>query len=228
MSSVYVVALLVTALGSATCLLGAVFWRGRRKKSLGCSVLLLLAAIGSGAAFTYAMEGEAIEAGFKGYVDRGHAKEAGYTDPEAWAEVRDQFEAEREVAFQAQLAARVAEKARAAGLEAAAASAPTAEEVECRKDLICWGEKQLVWAGFKCPPEIERLATYEATWTDSWTELKFYHYAWPDKERGTLTMVGDALEFENGFRAKTNMIYECDIDPIAELVLEVRAFPGRL
>lgn len=106
MSSVYVVALLVTALGAVICVLGAVFWRGRRKKSLGWVVLLLMAAIASGVAFHYASEGEAIEAGFEGYGDRRHANDAGYTDPEAWAKVREERQATQRAEAKAAAAAK--------------------------------------------------------------------------------------------------------------------------
>lgn len=196
----------------------AAFWRGRRRRGVWMIAAALLLSIASGVGLVVLADWEAQQAGYADYLDQLHASSAGYNDPTAWQEVREQFVAERSAAA----------RTRADAEAAAKLVEGTAEETQCRKDLICLGEKQLVWAGVMCPPEIEKLATYGTNWTDNWMELKFSRYLWLDKERGTLTMVGDALEFENGFGAKANMIYECDIDPVAELILAVRAFPGRL
>lgn len=103
-----------------------------------------------------------------------------------------------------------------------------ARQAACKTDLSCWGEENLAAGGAYCQPYVERLAKYSHKWTDSTLELKFYKYRWADKSKGTVTYIGDRIQFQNGFGAFQNHVYECDFDPATNRVLNVRAEPGRL
>jgi hypothetical protein len=103
-----------------------------------------------------------------------------------------------------------------------------ANEAKCKVDLQCWGDKHLAAASVYCKSDVERLGQYSARWTDGTLETKVSRFKWLDKEQGTITFVGDKIEFQNGFGAYQNHIYECDLDPATNKVLEVRARPGRL
>lgn len=108
------------------------------------------------------------------------------------------------------------------------AEAPKIDEATCRKELNCWAEKTLVSASVNCVKPVERLAKYNARWTDGTFDLKFSHYRWKDQAKGTVTYIGDKVEFQNGFGAYQKHIYECDFNPSTETVLDVRARPGQL
>jgi len=69
---------------------------------------------------------------------------------------------------------------------------------------------------------------HSVRWTDGALETKFSKFRWADKEAATLTMVGDKVEFQNGFGAFTPMIYACDLAADGKTVLAVRAQEGRL
>ncbi|EIC20853.1 hypothetical protein Thi970DRAFT_04520 [Thiorhodovibrio frisius] len=109
-----------------------------------------------------------------------------------------------------------------------AAAEARAEAEACKKDLQCWGDKHTVMAGFRCDNHVERLAKYAFEWTDGFLEPKFSRFRWKSKESGVITYIGDKIRFQNGFGAWQNYVYECDLDPISEVVHDVRASPGRL
>ena len=118
---------------------------------------------------------------------------------------------------------------RATTSDAAQQQAAAADDANCRHDLHCWGEK--AWAGAEtyCPPEIERKAKYSVRWLDShWYEHKLTRYRWLSEPAGTVTMLGDKAEFQNGFGAFAVVTYECDFDPYSDKVLGVRVYEGRL
>ncbi|WIE52390.1 hypothetical protein [Pseudomonas sp. GM17] len=102
------------------------------------------------------------------------------------------------------------------------------DDAACRKDLQCMGDKYGIAAGVYCKDPVTRLAKYTARWTDGTFEPKFSHFRWLDKEQGTLTFIGDKIEFQNGFGAYQKHIYECDFNPQDNQVLATRAEPGQL
>ncbi|HEK4030063.1 zinc ribbon domain-containing protein [Pseudomonas aeruginosa] len=102
------------------------------------------------------------------------------------------------------------------------------DDATCKKDLQCWGDKFNVSAGVYCKEPVTRLAKYTARWTDGMLEPKFSHFRWLDKSQGTITYIGDKIEFQNGFGAFQKHIYECDFDPARTQVLDVRVYPGQL
>lgn len=99
---------------------------------------------------------------------------------------------------------------------------------ECRQDLQCWGDKSSFSAGVYCTDPIERLAKNSHKWTDGTLETKFSRFKWKDKKAGTVTHIGDRIQFQNGFGAWVNHVYECDFDPATDTVLAVRAKEGQL
>lgn len=130
------------------------------------------------------------------------------------------------VTEQGKPASAVAEKS-AAEIEQEKIKAAEAE-AKCKEDLQCWGDKHSISAAVYCEKDIERLAKYSFKWTDGFLEPKFSRFMWHDKDAGTVTYIGDKIEYQNGFGAFQNHIYQCDFDPVNELVLEVKANPGRL
>lgn len=104
-----------------------------------------------------------------------------------------------------------------------------AEELAaCKSDVQCWGGKHSVAAITACKGHIERLAKYSSKWTDGMFEPKFSHLKWANMKEGYVTYIGDKIQFENGFGAMQNHIYECDFDPETKAVLAVRANAGSL
>lgn len=109
-----------------------------------------------------------------------------------------------------------------------AAAVPKIDDATCRKDLQCWGDKHSISAAVYCDDPIESLAKFSVRWTDGMLEPKFSHFRWLNQEQGTVTFIGDKIEFQNGFGAYQGHIYECDLNPSNNQVLDVRARPGRL
>ncbi|MEH6353855.1 hypothetical protein [Pseudomonas sp. 3JA] len=99
---------------------------------------------------------------------------------------------------------------------------------DCNADLQCWGDKNVMQATAQCKPRVERLASYTARWTDGTLEGKFPKFRWLNKDKGSLTYIGDKVEFQNGFGAYQAHVYECDFLPGQNLVLDARAHPGHL
>ena len=104
----------------------------------------------------------------------------------------------------------------------------TPSDAECRRSLQCWGDRHTVAAGVYCRKPVERLARFSFEWTDAWYEPKFSHFRWKDQARGTITFIGDKIRMQNAFGAWQNFVYECDLDPATDAVLDVRARPGML
>lgn len=107
-------------------------------------------------------------------------------------------------------------------------SKPNVSDAECKKTLQCWGDRHSIAASVRCDSYVEKLAKYSHKWTDGMLEPKFSHFRWKNKEKGVVTFIGDKIQFQNGFGAWQNNVYECDYDPSSEQVLDVRAREGRL
>lgn len=105
----------------------------------------------------------------------------------------------------------------------------TQETPSCAKDdLQCLGDKGIVGAGVYCKDPVERLAEHDVKWTDGTFETKFSRFRWADKPNGVITYIGDKAQFQNGFGAYTNVIYECDLASDDKTVLDARVSEGRL
>lgn len=105
---------------------------------------------------------------------------------------------------------------------------PKVDDATCKKDLQCWGDKHSIAAGVYCKDPVGSLAKYSVRWTDGMLEPKFSRFRWLNQADGTLTFLGDKIEFQNGFGAFQKHIYECDFNPATNKVLDVRARPGQL
>lgn len=104
-----------------------------------------------------------------------------------------------------------------------------AQEEACKKDdLQCLGDKGVVGAGVYCKEPVEHLAAHSVKWTDGTFETKFSRFRWLDQSAGSITYVGDKAQFQNGFGAYTNVIYECDMATDDKTVLAVRVREGFL
>jgi hypothetical protein len=95
-------------------------------------------------------------------------------------------------------------------------------------DLQCNGDKGSIAAGIYCDDAIEKLATYSVKWTDGVLEPKFSHFRWSNQEKGEITYIGDKAQFQNGFGAMQNVVYECDMAADRRTILDVRVRQGSL
>lgn len=214
----------------------------------------IVAIVGTGIFGGMENDRRSAELGFETSAEYLAAQKENIDDPTIWAEivarrrVEAQAAAEQEQAAAEQvrlIAEEEAAKAQAAAAEqqaqeeaakaaaeqeqAEAEEARIAEEEEnCRREISCWGEKATTAAMFSCPRHIERMARYDHEWTDGFLGVKFSHYRWRDIENGIVTVIGDSIKFQNGFGAWSNMIYECDINPETNAILDVRVSDGRL
>ncbi|MDE2788832.1 MAG: hypothetical protein OXI81_00185 [Paracoccaceae bacterium] len=89
----------------------------------------------------------------------------------------------------------------------------SSEDVACRQDLQCWGDKHALAATFACQPLIESLAKYAYRWTDGWLGAKLERFRWKDRKEGSISYTGDEVEFQNGFGAWSRMTYWCHYNP---------------
>lgn len=112
--------------------------------------------------------------------------------------------------------------------KSAAAEKQAAEKAACMKDLKCHGNNGTVAAGIRCAKLVEKLAKNSMKWTDGTFDSKFTHFRWKNEHDGSITFVGDKAQFQNGFGAYVNVIYECDLDGAQDQVLDVRVREGRL
>ena len=91
--------------------------------------------------------------------------------------------------------------------------AEAAEEVVCRQDLQCWGDKHALAATITCERLIESLAKYAYKWTDGWLGPKLKRFRWKDRVEGSVSYTGDEIQFQNGFGAWRQMTYWCHYNP---------------
>ena len=105
---------------------------------------------------------------------------------------------------------------------------PTGEPINCRAELQCWGERHLATANAYCKDSIDRLANDATRWSDAFHETRFSRLRWLDRSKGTLTFIGDKVEFRTASGSYQPHRYECDFDPENNRVTGARAQPGRL
>lgn len=217
--------------------------RGFKNRLLASVALFVLLLIGFGNVLNSEETRLAQELGFENVDEYREAKKNNIGSSEAWRKRKDEIQAanaaeqekrrveELAAAEKAdQLAKQEEEARRAAEAEAVAANLAQqqAEQERCRTDLQCWGEKASIKGGYPCTQLVERMAKYDFEWTDGFLDLKFSHHRWRDIKAGTVTIIGDKIKMQNGFGAWTHMIYECDFNPLTNIVSDVRVSPGRL
>lgn len=211
-------------MGTAIAILGLVgfvggivllFRKGRRKIGAAVAVLSFFvftigAVIGGGEV----QDEKARAAGFDTYAEYQKATTAGFTDGAAW-----RAELDRQKAATA-----------AAAAEAAAAEQRKKDQADtaCRTDLQCWGDRNLGAATGPCTRAVERLAKNSHKWVDEWLQTKFSRFRWSTADKTRLTYIGDRIQYQNGFGAWINHVYECDFDPATRRVVDARAEAGRL
>ncbi len=99
----------------------------------------------------------------------------------------------------------------------------------CAADLQCAGKRNVAAASANCKHDIEELAGYGVRWTDTaHREPRFDRFNWHDRDRGTITFIGDQAEFETASGAYQPVIYECDFDPAVNKALAARVRQGHL
>lgn len=120
-----------------------------------------------------------------------------------------------------------AEEKKAAAQAAAATKAKA--DADCKKDLQCLGDKASIAAAYQCAKEIEKYAKNEAIWTDGSLGMKFPRFRWLDSKAAKITLLGDSLQFTNGFNAKVQMRYLCNVDMATDQpkVIDVVVGEGR-
>ena len=79
-----------------------------------------------------------------------------------------------------------------------------------------------------CGNEIETLAKHDVTWTATLLQQRFTRARWTSGAKDSVTLIGDAAKFQNGFGANVPVVYQCDISLDGQTVAAVRAVPGRL
>ncbi|MBA4204630.1 MAG: hypothetical protein C0457_06550 [Polymorphum sp.] len=207
-------------------------FRARRAQAKWVAVAGLVLAVFCVSKWDGAVQSEAIAAGFSSADDRRIAREAGFTDPEAWR-LEKRAQAEARVAREAEERALRAEQEKLEAEKAAKRAEHMAKiaaenEAACLKDLKCVAEKAWLEASSACERFVERSAKYQFEWTDGLLDTKFTHYRWFNQDAGQVTFFGDKVKFQNGFGAWQNMIYFCDYDTKTKTVLDLRVTGGRI
>lgn len=102
-----------------------------------------------------------------------------------------------------------------------------AKDMACLRDIDCLANKTS-WqsaGGLACESLVEDQALYSARWTDGLAESKFSKVALQAPTYKSFRLLGDKVEFQNGFGAWQRMRYTCEYDPINELALTVQVIP---
>lgn len=110
----------------------------------------------------------------------------------------------------------------------AKAEAAAQKKAECRKDMACIGNELSISAAGACQRAVESLANYSVKWTDGALEPKFSRFRWQNRELGIVTLLGDKVQFQNGYGAFANVYYRCDVEIDSRKVVHAEAHEGRL
>ena len=87
------------------------------------------------------------------------------------------------------------------------------EEMSCRYDIQCWGERHLGKAEIYCAPAIEKLAIFDHEWTDGFLESTFDRLSWGDKSTGVISYNGRKIKLQSEFGDWVPASYWCRYDP---------------
>jgi hypothetical protein len=109
----------------------------------------------------------------------------------------------------------------ASGNAQAVAAKPS--QLPCSKLLGCAAGRAIEDAAKQCQPQIEQLAVFAPRWTQRPGQSIFIDFMWLQAERGTITFLGKDVEFQDAAGNFGPVAYECDYDPVAKQVLNVRA-----
>jgi hypothetical protein len=110
-----------------------------------------------------------------------------------------------------------------------ALAAGSATAADCGKtDLRCRGAAGLAAAAAACPAHIEQQSEYSVRWTDAPGTAKFSRFNWTAEPGGTLTFIGDRIEFQSPTGAYKPMRYLCEMAADGKTVVGARVYEGRL
>lgn len=112
-------------------------------------------------------------------------------------------------------------------LSSSTKEASVISDQECIKDINCWFERTMPEAAYPCQEAIEKVASYEVKWDDSFLSLAFTKAAWSIQEEGVIILMGDKVKFQNGHGAFQNMRYACTWSPANDAVIDIAVEPGR-
>lgn len=104
---------------------------------------------------------------------------------------------------------------------------PEVSEKPCDSDA-CLSDRFMIDASVACKPYIQKLSKYQYEWLDGWTMPTFSRYSVSREGDVAITYFGDALKFQNGFGAWSNIIYMCKYNTSTGLVMDYMAEEGRL
>lgn len=191
--------------------------------------ILIVVAIAAGAGLSYFEGHKATAAGFSSPHEMKNAEAMGFFDKAGYEQHLAEQAAERERVLREKMRAeqKAAETKRRA-IEAKRQQRKLEKQREaqqCKADLKCWAEKNILKAAFACQEHIERQAKYDYEWVDGWG-LKMTRYI--RKNSTTITYMGDRIKLQNGFGAWARYIYMCDYQPDGDRVVSVLMKAGRL
>ena len=107
-------------------------------------------------------------------------------------------------------------------VDAAKSATGKPSNLPCEKVLGCAAGKAIEDASKQCRPQIEQLAVFAPRWTNRPGDTIFVDYLWHQEAKGTLTFQGKNAEFQDAGGTFGPVAYECDYDPAAKQVLNVR------
>lgn len=108
----------------------------------------------------------------------------------------------------------------------AASSSAAPVEQDCNKYIRCKAMQVIRDASARCKEPIEQLAAFSSQWKEPGADTIFHDYVWLDQGKGTITFLGNKVQFQNAGGANMPVAYECDFDPATGIVLDARARVG--
>jgi hypothetical protein len=66
------------------------------------------------------------------------------------------------------------------------------KDIQCSKDLECWGKQNEARAQRNCAPGFSRAAQWDANWWKLWDEQELTHVRWRSRREGTLEYYVDS------------------------------------
>lgn len=100
-------------------------------------------------------------------------------------------------------------------------------EAVCESDS-CLADKYMIDAVVACKRPIQNLSKYQFEWLDGWSVPMFSKYRVSRDDGVVIMYFGDALKFQNGFGAWSNILYMCQYDTASGAVVDYMAEDGRL
>jgi hypothetical protein len=95
-------------------------------------------------------------------------------------------------------------------------------------ELQCLGAAAVSKQSAQCKAAIERQASGPVEWTDGVFESTFTRFAWANKTKTHITLLGDKATAQNAFGATLNIIYGCTVAADGATVLQAEIQAGKL